>query len=99
MRNVIGLINQILPNTPAGRTQTVHSEAVEGEKARAIRDWIERVLRKIHHYKEQHRGMLNEAATILQLDLPSDIVQNNVLAFLELPFHTFDEEDEDWFDY
>ena len=93
LRNVIDSINQILPNIPAERLYeyNIYGEAVVvGGKTRAIREWIQRVLRKIHHYKAQHRSILNEAAAILQLDLPSDIVHNNVLAFFELPLHTFD---------
>ena len=85
MSNVIDSINQILPNTPAGR-----SNNNVGGKTRAMKEWIQRVLRSIHHYKGQHRSLLNEAAAILKLDLPSDIVHNNVLAFFELPLHTFD---------
>ena len=88
MRNVIDSINRILPNTPAGENDH------DGRKARAIREWIALVLRKIIHYKAQHRRLLNEAATILQIDLPSDIVHDNVLAFLELPSHIFEGEDE-----
>ena len=88
MRNVIDSINQILPITPAGTTSFN-----AGGKARAIREWMQRVLRKIHHYKAQHRSLLNEAATFLQLDLPSDIVHNSVLTCLELPLYTFDGED------
>ncbi len=36
---------------------------------------------------------MNEATTTLQLTLPKDIVTNNVLPFLELPPHTFEEHD------
>ena len=88
MWNLIDSINQILPNIPAdaGLNST--------GKTWAIRDWMQSVMRKIHHYKAQHRSLLNEAATTLQLNLPSDIVQNNALAFLELPMHTFVGEDE-----
>ena len=89
MRNVINSINHILPNTPAGMT----IDGNVGGKTRAVREWVELVLRSIHRYKAQHRSLLNEAAAILQLDLPSDIVHNNVLAFFELPLYTFDGED------
>ena len=89
MGDVIDSINHILPSTPAG----YHHE-VRG-KARAIREWIALVLRKIIHYKAQHRSVLNEVAALLQLDLPNDIVHNNVLAFLELPLPAFDGEDDD----
>ena len=89
MNNVIDSINQILLNTPAG---TADYNDVGG-KARAIREWIALVLCKIKYFKAQHRYILNEAAIILQVDLPNDIVNNNVLAFLELPLHAFDGED------
>ena len=83
---VIDSINQILPNTSAGRTD--YNDV--GGKARVIREWIALLLRKIAYYKAQHRCLLNEASTVLQLDLPSDIVHNNVLAFLVLPLHALD---------
>ena len=44
-------INHILPNTPADAT-------FEG-KTLVIQEWIQRVLRKIHHYKAQHCSLLN----------------------------------------
>eukprot|EP00984_Skeletonema_dohrnii_P009054 scaffold3399_cov79-Skeletonema_dohrnii-CCMP3373.AAC.3 len=91
-RNVMGVeidsINQILSNTHAGSFGDD-----DGEKARAIRRWIRSVLGKIVHYKAQHRSYLNEAAAALQLDLPNDIVNKNVLPFLELPSYTFEGED------
>ena len=64
-----------------------------GEKVRAIPTWIRSVLRKIVRYKEEHRRVLDEAATTLQLALPRDTVMNNVLPFLALPSHTFEGED------
>ena len=64
-----------------------------------MREWIQSVLRKINHYKAEHRHVLDEAATALQHALPQDIVMNNVLPFLELPPYTFgvveDEMEED----
>ena len=91
MRNEIDYINQILPNTYTPANATIYYSI--GRKTRAIREWIQRVLRKIHHYKAQHHSLLNEAIAILQLDLPRDIVHNHVLAFLKLPLYTFDGED------
>ena len=76
-------INDILPNVDDGR------------KAIALRMWIRLVLSKIIDYKAQHRRLLNEAASRLQLVLPNHIVLNNVLPFVELPLHTFDREEED----
>ncbi len=87
----------ILPDTSPGYFDGCN--CVDGEKARVIREWIERVLRKINHYKVEHRHVLDEAATALQHALPQDIVMNNVLPFLELPPYTFgvveDEMEED----
>ena len=65
-----------------------------------MREWIQSVLRKINHYKAEHRHVLDEAATALQHALPQDdIVTNNVLPFLELPPYIFcvveDEMEED----
>ena len=55
-------------------------------KAKAIREWIRSVLRKLVHYKHlRHRHILNVAAARLQRALPSDIVHKNVLPYLELP--------------
>jgi len=84
----INAINQSLPTTPAG------DDFYEvGEKAQAVQLWIRSVLRKIIRYKAQHRRYLNKAATTLQLDLPNDIVNKNILPFLELPSFTFEGED------
>ena len=66
-----------------------------GGKAQVIRRWISSVLRKIVHYKSEHRRIMDEAAAALQFVLPQDIVLKNVLSFLELPSHTFDGEDDE----
>eukprot|EP00984_Skeletonema_dohrnii_P013646 scaffold5664_cov94-Skeletonema_dohrnii-CCMP3373.AAC.2 len=89
MKDKLGAINQSLPNTPAGA-----GFGDTGGKARAVRMWISSVLHKIVDYKAQHRRLLNEAATILQHALPNDIVNENVLPFLELPSHTFEGEED-----
>ena len=89
MNEEINTINQILPSTPAGTDRYVDN----GEKAQVILTWITSVLRKIIHYKAEHRHYLNEAAATLQSSLPTDIVLKSVLPFLELPSHTFDGED------
>eukprot|EP00984_Skeletonema_dohrnii_P010964 scaffold4329_cov76-Skeletonema_dohrnii-CCMP3373.AAC.2 len=90
MSEEIDSINQILPTTPAGN---VYSRENVGGKAREVRLWIRSVLHKIIQYKAQHQSYLNEAATILQLALPNDIIIKNVLPFLELPSYTFEGED------
>ena len=85
LNEVIGSINQILPNADPGDE---YDDDIGG-KAIAIREWIESVLRKVTHYKAAHRELLDEAASALQLCLPNDTVMNNVLPFVELPAHTF----------
>eukprot|EP00984_Skeletonema_dohrnii_P014609 scaffold6153_cov71-Skeletonema_dohrnii-CCMP3373.AAC.1 len=87
MKEKIDSINQILPTTPAGGFDDA------GGKAQAVRMWIRSVLDNIVRYKAQHHSLLNEAATALQLDLPNDIVNKNILPFLELPSYTFEGED------
>ncbi|KAK1745340.1 hypothetical protein QTG54_004631 [Skeletonema marinoi] len=84
----INAINQSLPTTPAG-----DDFYDVGGKAEAVQLWIRSVLHKIVQYKAQHHSYVNEAATTLQLDLPNDIVNKNVLPFLELPSYTFEGED------
>ena len=79
MNEEIDSINQVLPNTSAGKWN------IPGGKAQEIRTWITSVLHKIVSYKAEHRRYLNEAATALYSALPNDIVLKNVLPFLELP--------------
>eukprot|EP00984_Skeletonema_dohrnii_P027262 scaffold16761_cov72-Skeletonema_dohrnii-CCMP3373.AAC.1 len=69
MKDEIGVINQILPNTSAGDNKR--------GKARAMRMWIRSVLHNIIRYKYQHRSLLNEYATAVQHAFPKDIVLNN----------------------
>ncbi len=93
MHEEIGSINQILPTADAGYCNYDHEEEenVEGEKAVAIQRWIRSVLRKILHFKAQHRRLLDEdVAPTLQRFLPQDIVMNSALPFLDLPPHSFE---------
>jgi len=55
MNNEIGRINQVLPDT--------HDKTV------AIRQWIERVLERLEHYKSEHYALLKELTTLLELAL------------------------------
>ena len=89
MNEEINAINQSLPTTPAGSDDFYDV----GEKTEAVQLWIKSVLHKIVRYKAQHHSLLNEAATTLQRALPNDIVNKNVLPFLELPSYTFEGED------
>ena len=99
MYDEIDAINHILPNKPAGRTGSRDDEGEIGENAFAVRTWIRSILYKIIDYKTEHSLILNEAATTLQLALPNEIVNKNVLAFLELSSYTFElgDEEEDVF--
>ena len=81
----IDTINRILPNTPYG---TIRYDD-PGGKAQAIQSWTRSVLRKVIHYKAEHRRYLNMAAA-LEPALPNDIVLNNILPFLA---YTLGEED------
>ena len=100
MSDEIDSINRNLPGASAGYyydwwyTDEEDEEGV-GEKARVIRTWIRSILSKIIHYQEEHRRLLDDVATTLQLALPHDIVMNSVLPFLGLPSHTFGVDDED----
>ena len=55
MNNEIDRINQDLPNTHYN------------ERARAIRQWMERVMLRIEHYKSEHYALLKEDMTQLEL--------------------------------
>ena len=57
MSQEIDRINQALPNTHAN------------EKAAAIQGWIESVINRIEHYKIEHKRLLKEATTLLELAL------------------------------
>ena len=68
MYEEINSINQILPNADAGYyDEDDILNVYEGEKDQAIRRWIRSVLHKIVHYKAEHRRILSEAATLLEL--------------------------------
>eukprot|EP00577_Skeletonema_sp_RCC1716_P027014 CAMPEP_0113397590 /NCGR_PEP_ID=MMETSP0013_2-20120614/14475_1 /TAXON_ID=2843 ORGANISM="Skeletonema costatum, Strain 1716" /NCGR_SAMPLE_ID=MMETSP0013_2 /ASSEMBLY_ACC=CAM_ASM_000158 /LENGTH=151 /DNA_ID=CAMNT_0000282211 /DNA_START=421 /DNA_END=876 /DNA_ORIENTATION=+ /assembly_acc=CAM_ASM_000158 len=56
MKDEINRINQDLPTHAAGKTPLV-------------RDWMESVIDKIDHYKAQHKALLEEATTLLELAL------------------------------
>eukprot|EP00984_Skeletonema_dohrnii_P009601 scaffold3676_cov103-Skeletonema_dohrnii-CCMP3373.AAC.2 len=57
MKGEINRINQALPNSNArGKTPE-------------IREWVRSVICRIDHYKTEHRSLLKEAATLLELAL------------------------------
>ena len=100
MNEEIDSINRILPTTPAGlgcdgdEGSDEDADIDEGGKALVIQTWIRSVIGKIIHYKAEHQRLLDEIATTLQFALPQEIVMNNVLPFLVLPPHTFEEDDQ-----
>jgi len=55
MKEEINRINQVLPITPL--------------KTGAIQQWIRSVIRRIDHYKTEHKALLKEATTLLELAL------------------------------
>eukprot|EP00985_Skeletonema_marinoi_P000882 scaffold360_cov77-Skeletonema_marinoi.AAC.7 len=57
MNSMIDRINQVLPNTPASG------------KTAVIQYCIQTVLRRIEHYRIEHRSLLKEATTLLELAL------------------------------
>jgi hypothetical protein len=59
--NEIERINRDLPNTP--------KDYMSSFKTFTIHQWIEKVLRRIDHYKAEHRKLLKEFTTLLELAL------------------------------
>eukprot|EP00984_Skeletonema_dohrnii_P005414 scaffold1907_cov73-Skeletonema_dohrnii-CCMP3373.AAC.5 len=57
MKDEINRINQTLPNTPSY------------QKTPVIQQWISSVISRIDHYKAEHKALLKEAATLLELAL------------------------------
>ena len=57
MTGKINLINQTLPNTESR------------VKTRAIQEWITSVIHRLNHYKAEHKILLREATTLLELAL------------------------------
>jgi hypothetical protein len=58
MNEEIDRINSDLEDNPVG-----------DHKTRAIRQWIESVLERLNHYKTEHKALLKEAMTLLELAL------------------------------
>ena len=82
----INSINLILPTTYAGYYDYDNGEDY-GEKAQVIRTWLRSVLVKIIRYEGEHQRLLEVAENSLQLHyLPKDILTNNILPFLVLPY-------------
>ena len=86
----IDSIDRVLPDTSAGCSDNMFGLVDTEGKAKAIQDWIARILRKITHYTAEHQHTLTKVSAALQLTLPNDIVRDDVLSLLELPPHRFD---------
>ncbi len=65
-------INQVLSNTPAE------------EKSAEIRQWIRSVVQKTEHYKTEHKALLKETVTLLELALWKANLDENLGGLLEL---------------
>ena len=59
MNNEINRINQVLPSTCS----------VGGDKGGEMRQWMESVIHHLDHYKAEHKALLKEATTLLELAL------------------------------
>ena len=57
MKGEINRINQVLRDTTSP------------QKTPVVRDWIRSVIRLLDHYKVEHKAMLKEATTLLELAL------------------------------
>ncbi len=57
MNDEINRINQELPNTASW------------QKTEVIQQWIESVIRQLNHYKAEHKALMKEATTLLELAL------------------------------
>ena len=86
-------IHQILPLTPAGIVLRMSGKRREQYEIGFVRYLVKLSIIG----KSMIEDLLVEAASILQLVLPRDIVFNNVVPFLELPLYEFElgEEDEE----
>ena len=93
MNGEIDSINQTLPRAYDGVYNDVNGEVEhEGEKTKAIREWIGSVQRKIIHSKVEHYRLLSLAAAALACVSPNEIIINSALSFLRLPDHVFEGE-------
>jgi hypothetical protein len=63
MRQEINRINQVLPSHPYRKTAE-------------IQQWIRSVIRLLAHYKEEHKALLKEATTLLELALWKSKIDN-----------------------
>ena len=72
MKDEINRINQALPGI------------LYGGKTPEIREWVRSVIRRLDHYKNEHRSLLKEATTLLELALwKAKIEENEEKEFVE----------------
>ena len=72
MNNEINRINQALPTIPTAWN-------AEGRKTEEIQQWMRSVIRRLDHYKAEHKALLKEATTLLELALwKANLDDNNV---------------------
>eukprot|EP00984_Skeletonema_dohrnii_P005412 scaffold1907_cov73-Skeletonema_dohrnii-CCMP3373.AAC.3 len=71
MKDEIDRINQVLPDT------------VAEEKTPVVQDWIRSVIRSINRYKAEHKSLLQEATTLLELALWKANLDDNEGGVLE----------------
>ena len=62
-------INRDLPNIRNRRRRYSSAPPLVDVKAAAIQDWMERVLSRINHFKNEHLALLKEFTTLLELVL------------------------------
>eukprot|EP00984_Skeletonema_dohrnii_P034477 scaffold33569_cov84-Skeletonema_dohrnii-CCMP3373.AAC.11 len=65
MKDEINRINQALPD--------LYTE----EKTPVVRDWMRTIIRRIDHYKTEHRSLLKESTTLLELALWKAKIEEN----------------------
>ena len=65
MNNEINRINQVLPTS------------FRGDKTWEVRQGLRRVTNRLNHYKDEHKALLKEATTLLELALWKSNLDDN----------------------
>jgi hypothetical protein len=79
MKEEIGRINQTLPGVSGQGKFSAAIQQWNDEKTKAIQQWLDRVLDRMEHYKTEHRVLLKEATTLLELALwKANLEENGV---------------------
>ena len=74
MNNEINRINQTLPTVE----QDQSLPTIESIKTAVIQQWMESVIDRLDHYKAEHKALLKEATTLLELALWKTKLGDNV---------------------